>query len=418
MPYPRSVPRIPPARARALGVLRNTVLGPDGIPLDTTRSTLVASPVTFTGNGIATSTVTLNAVDDDGVSLAVSGVTFTAVNEEVSASLSSVTAFPTTIDDDGVDASTIGVYIVDAAGDPVVGVPAASVSVTSTGVNNTIAAIDAVSDYTGLIRFSLKSTTAEAKTVSATVWGRAITDTATVTVTSVYVTPNIVNNASFETTWDSFTDATYVSDPDANSPLTIARSTEQAFAGTTSVKMTWAASATDKAANFYRSLGGNRDEVWVRTYFYLVAGWDITTIQKWCRFRNDSELFGGWFLNNSGLSWGFDAEASGVVSYIVPKVSIPTNQWNYVELHYRRNGDAQPNVALWLNGVPQYKANGADPAGFGLTWLDGRLYAGGRNSSSPMNRVMWVNTLNGGNTGSGTIYLDYIGISTAGRIGP
>jgi len=230
--------------------------------------------------------------------------------------------------------------------------------------------------------------------------------------------PNVLSNLSFEAGWDSYTDGG-VGDPTASAPNTIARSTDRAFNGTTSVKYTWAANASDNGAAFYRSLGGNYDELWARLYFYFEPAWSVTSVQKWTRFRTESALLGGWFLSDSkGLAWAFDPEASSVSASIIPKASIPTGQWNYLECHYRRNGDAEPNAAFWLNGVPQLKANGADPAGSGLTWLDGRLYAGERRDSTQINMVQHVGTLNGGNTGSGTVYLDYIGVSTAGRIGP
>ncbi len=239
----------------------------------------------------------------------------------------------------------------------------------------------------------------------------------TVVAILVFATPNILDNLSFETDFDSFNDG-------GAGPVTnVVRSTAQAFHGTTSVEFAWAPNASDTGAAFFRSLGGGRDDLWVRFYVRFETGWSITTVQKFNRFRNGSTspgAFGGWYLSNAkGLAWGFDVESSAVTAGIVPKASIADGVWHSVECHYRRNGDPLPSAAFWFNGEQITRPDGADPAGFGLTWVGGRLVGGPtRGASHQITLVQWVGTLNGGNTGSGKVWIDRVAASTAGRIGP
>ena len=78
--------------------------------------------------------------------------------------------------------ATMTTTIVNTVSAVVVGVPSASVVEASTGTGNTLSAIDSVSDRLGTIDTGVVSTVAEAKTLSATVMGLAITDTAALTV--------------------------------------------------------------------------------------------------------------------------------------------------------------------------------------------------------------------------------------------
>lgn len=325
---------------------------------------------------------------------------------------STVSAFPSTIDDDGVDASVIGVTVLNTDGNPM---PNRTVVLSIVSGTGTLTQPASVTNQSGYAAGSLVSASGGTVVVKATVLGLDITQAASVTVTATYAAANVFSNLSFETDFDGFNDG-------GAGPVTgVTRSTEQAYDGTTSVKFAWVANGSDTGAAFYKSLSGGKDEIYIRFYFYLVAGWDITTVQKWCRLRSGTGAgaYGGLYLSNSkGIAWGFDLEASAVTAGVISKANIPTDQWNLMEFHYDRNNDAEPNVAIWLNGVPQFKANGPDVNGFGLTWLDGRLYAGARNSTDQMTMVQWVGTLNGGNTGTGTVYLDYTSASTAGRIGP
>lgn len=79
--------------------------------------------------------------------------------------------------------ATISFTLKNVAGVVMVGVPLAFLSLASTGSNNTITAIDSVSDANGRFQWSFSSTTAEAKTLTLTAYGIAVSDTVALTVT-------------------------------------------------------------------------------------------------------------------------------------------------------------------------------------------------------------------------------------------
>lgn len=98
----------------------------------------------------------------------------------VSASQSEVTASPASIGNDGVETSTVTVTIRNAAGAPLSG---KAVTIASTGSNNTLVQ-PGTTDSNGQATGTIASTTAEAKTISASSEGISITDTAAITVES------------------------------------------------------------------------------------------------------------------------------------------------------------------------------------------------------------------------------------------
>ncbi len=99
-----------------------------------------------------------------------------------SASLSTVSASPTTITaSTGTSTSTITVTANDANGNPISG---ATVVLAATGSGNALTQPAGLTDANGMATGTLSSTVAEDKTVSATIDGVAITQTATVTVSA------------------------------------------------------------------------------------------------------------------------------------------------------------------------------------------------------------------------------------------
>lgn len=110
-----------------------------------------------------------------------SAASVAAGDSAVSASLSTVVALPTSIADDGVDASTITVTALNAEGLPLSGF---TVTPSSTGSSNTFTPTSAVTDSNGEATFSFTSTAQATKTISAVAGGVSITDTASVTVSA------------------------------------------------------------------------------------------------------------------------------------------------------------------------------------------------------------------------------------------
>ena len=87
---------------------------------------------------------------------------------------------------DGTSTSTITITAKDALGNPIPGIPDVNVVVASTGTGNTIVQPTTATNPSGQTTATMSSTVAESKTISATINGTAITDTASV----VFTTPS------------------------------------------------------------------------------------------------------------------------------------------------------------------------------------------------------------------------------------
>src|SRR5207249_1334188 len=104
----------------------------------------------------------------------------TVTSGPVSASQSTMAAAPPTIEA-GTGSSTITVTARDASGNPIAG---ATVQLQASGSGNTLTQPTGPTGADGTVTGTLRSTAAEAKTISATINGLAVTQTAPVTVTS------------------------------------------------------------------------------------------------------------------------------------------------------------------------------------------------------------------------------------------
>lgn len=161
---------------------RRLLLGGGEVAVSEANSSLVAAAFAPDADGVTTDALTLTVEDAGGNPLAGRAVTFTVQRVFVDAAESLAEALPSTIDDDGVATSTITVYAETSAGTALPGIPAANVVLASTGTGNTLVQPSTPTTLIGSTTGTLASTVAEAKTVSATVLGIAVTDTATVTV--------------------------------------------------------------------------------------------------------------------------------------------------------------------------------------------------------------------------------------------
>ncbi len=90
----------------------------------------------------------------------------------ISPAASTVTAMPTSVVADGVATSTITVTLRDAFGN---GVPAQALALRASGTGNTLAAVSGFSGASGSFSTTLASTTAETKSVTATIGGLVLT---------------------------------------------------------------------------------------------------------------------------------------------------------------------------------------------------------------------------------------------------
>lgn len=104
--------------------------------------------------------------------------------KSVSASLSTVTASPLTIANDGVQSSVVTLALKWSDGTAAIGVPAASCVLAVSGAGNTVTQPTGFTDANGEIAGSAVSVTAATKTASFTIAGLAVTDTASLVVSS------------------------------------------------------------------------------------------------------------------------------------------------------------------------------------------------------------------------------------------
>jgi hypothetical protein len=158
------------------------------VALSVTGSSTTVTPSSGTTNasGVFTATLTSTKAESKTVSVTINGLpltqtaTVTVTPAVVSASQSTVSASPTTITaSTGSSTSTVAVTAKDAFGNLV---DAAGITLAVTGSQNALTPSAGTTDARGGFTATLSSTKAESKTVSATIDGVAITQSATVTV--------------------------------------------------------------------------------------------------------------------------------------------------------------------------------------------------------------------------------------------
>jgi hypothetical protein len=256
--------------------------------------------------------------------------------------------------------------------------------------------------------------------------GAATSTPITVTTLSsgAFATPNILNNASFESGWDGFADWS-----GSTAPTGVSRSSALAYNGSWSVVRSWTPNpGGDATAHMMYDLRGSYDRVWVRFYFRATA--PISTIMKFCRFYDSGSFntpLGGIFMGAGSLifSAGTDAENESITTGIgLNQTQVLDGNWHSLEIDYWRNGDPSgyPSIAFWLDGNQVSMPDGPNVhfagAGNYSYWQGGRLYSGQRASTTKLGAIEWVGTLNAGNITTGQVNLDMISISSLGRIGP
>ena len=184
------------ANGTATSTITVTVKDPQGNPVAGASVVLAATgtgntlvqPSFTNGSGVATGTLASTKAEAKTVSAQVDGTvtlvqtaTVTFVAGPVSAAVSTVSANPAGgVTADGVMTSTITVTALDAQGNPIVGT---AVSFVATGTGN-ILKQPAVTDAAGVTTGTIASTKAEAKTITATAGGVALTQKPVVTFIS------------------------------------------------------------------------------------------------------------------------------------------------------------------------------------------------------------------------------------------
>lgn len=269
-------------------------------------------------------------------------------------------------------------------------------------------------------------------------------------VVSNFITPNILNNETFETAVNSgygaFTNWTF-SGPPTDGPTyagRVALSNTVSYSPTHSLQRNFAANASDDTPRIATDNGALYDCLWFGFQFRLTApiGPVPTTTMKFCRQYGTTGFgtpLGGLWMDADSAVTGvglfeccWDVENSAIRTDVpVSEADVIDGNWHRVEFMYCRNGPGPnpsdnpsnwPSFQFWLDGVLKAWPNGTANvrfagAGNSSYWLNGVLYAGQRSSSSQMRVTEWAGTLNAGNTQAGTMYFDNVSISSLGRTG-
>jgi len=268
-------------------------------------------------------------------------------------------------------------------------------------------------------------------TLTATSEGVQGAATVTVTVALPFALPDLLNNATFETGWDGFVNWSYGTPSPGTGTFSISRSQDVARDGGWSAKSTFGPNGADANVQFAYPFGDHLD-VYARVWFY-VSGAVPNNHHKWIRFQTAgfNGVQGGLYLASStgGITW-CDAGSSPNSNVDIPLgMGIPTfNAWHSIEVEYDRTGwntARGPRVRFWYDGA--VAVGPTPPSSVTAYWGDDAgvpngtgpwLYIGGpQGSAYPSNTLIFDDTINAGNTATGTIYYDRVAVSTQ-RIGP
>jgi hypothetical protein len=163
----------------------NPISGATVVLASTGTGNTITQPGTTNASGVTTGALSSTMAEGKTVSATANGTAITptaavTVNPgAVSAAQSLVSAAPASIPADGTSESTITVTARDQFDNPING---ATVELAASGTGNTLTQPGGTTNSSGVATGTLRSTVAEAKTVSATVNGVAIDQTAIVTV--------------------------------------------------------------------------------------------------------------------------------------------------------------------------------------------------------------------------------------------
>lgn len=262
------------------------------------------------------------------------------------------------------------------------------------------------------------------------------------TAAGSFLTPDIIHNESFETSFGLFHG--FGGGPVSQSTRSnVVAGADGDWAVLRNLPITAPGSANDIGGGldvaFYHPVYGvadpgvSFDRLWTRFYFRIEVGQTIPGTLKFHQLFGDNSYgpqFSGMYINGGiGSKYlcsfftpendGSGGIGRGQIAYL-PDLE---GAWHWLEMDYWRNGDTSnggndyPSVGLWLDGTPITSfLNGAPVAP--ASWIGGRLNFGTRASSAQIGVAHWLGVLNGGNAVAGSIRVDRISVSSVGRIGP
>lgn len=330
-------------------------------------SSLVAATPTVTADGTTTDALTVTIANSAGTPLQGVQGTITAAFVNISLA-SSFTTSGASILDDGIETALATAIIVSTeTGLPMIGFPYTSGNCTSTGSNNTITAVGSVTDSTGRAQWTIASTTAQTKTLTATIGGVALTGAPTVVVTgSDTWLANLPGGAMVELTDRDFSSAGDLNDPGSRGSAANVTDATAPYSPTKVARFVYAAGA---AAGFGTGQASNdAPDNTVRVYFsfnlrlssnYTVnpGNQKIVYLFRTTDQSNGSMVLGilpgaGESNYTSGtLRWNLQTQTSDATRY---GSAIVRDTWYHVEMLAIMNtvaGTANGVFKTWINGT-------------------------------------------------------------------
>ncbi len=277
-----------------------------------------------TANGSSTIAYTGVLRDDSGNEMAgVTGVTVEAVEWFALSRIladSFVSVSSPFIASDGVEAVTISVQLGGYRNGefyPLVGVAAADIAVAVSGSNNTIAPLSGVTDENGIIETTFTTTqAATVKTISATLFGDALTDTATCESDGTPGAGGLFLD-------NPFTGSTTLSDHNENGFVWAAlNDTALVDTGGGNIKLRFRYTPTAQAQQNF-TLGRDCSELWIEYDWTIPANFVHTTTPP---TNNKFMMLWKTVYGSLSLTWqvGYEFQLVGGVSCIRPMSSQET----------------------------------------------------------------------------------------------
>lgn len=215
-----------------------------------------------------------------------------------------------------------------------------------------------------------------------------------------FATPDILNNASFETDFDGFHDGA-----SGTTLIAATRTNAQAFSGSWSVTRSWSSGSDVESQLFYNI--SNPTHFFARTYFRLTALPNGGGFKIFRFVDGGYSTYNGMQMEPFGTRWiwvGGSAENQiALTDTVIPADSA----WHYVEFEFDQTNKI---IRMWQDGTAM--GSGGTPDA-GLSWTGNDLHY---TSAPPPDRLDLIRIINA-RTNSGSIFIDRVAVSTQ-RIGP
>ncbi len=382
--------------------------------LDAALSTFTSADYTPPADGTTPTTLTFTARDADNVLVADEVVTFTVLPRyTVSAALSAVVAAAETPTD---TPTAVSITLLQANGQPAVGIDASAVVLSASGADNTIVQPSGRSNELGVISgATYTATTAGARTLTVTVGGLALDDQPVVTVGSA---PSFAANLPAWAVGSLVTDTTF-----GNMLAGEALNADGLGTTTNALNPLASVNGTDEAAPYgsdtYRILYpgddagngqgqtllfGSDTEAWRRLYLciavYLPADYVMHTNEEkfFYPLLDVDDVFSslcifGWYTRDiafgsgggataSTWAFGYDAQIGDGRQYPAMAVYPEKGRYNIIEMELVMNtaGASDGVYRTWVDGtLCQEKIDARfNAAGSGVITLQGIRFASTR----------------------------------------